>query len=366
LGIGILRSIAQMDAAILGAGIAGLMTAIALHAQGIRCRIYERHPHIHEAGMGFILVPEGIDRLQSFGVRLTGVPLDRYCCRDSDGQIVHEEPMPTGAFAVRRPDLIAALVRALPAGMVTFNSALDNLEFDESGAVARALLSSGARIKADLYVSAEGIRSRARQALYPEWPAPQAQVLEVVGLAISDRVMRWAGHDFNKLHAPGGGIALGILPMATGHMLWFLQFDAERFPLDQENAEAERSFVYKLVGDWGEPVADLLDTTDFSRVHVWRPVDTDLVPRFHQRNLVLAGDAAHPLLPFTSQGVSSAIADAVALADLVTSNDDLGEALARYSSARRKQCAPYIAKGRELLQNFLEPQRANSVVLPIA
>ncbi len=355
-----------MDVAIFGAGIAGLMTAITLHARGIRCRIYERHPQIHETGMGFILVPEGIDRLQSFGVRLAGVPLDCYCCRDAGGEIVHEESMPAGAFAVRRPDLIAALVRTLPAGAVTFNSALDELEFDASGAVASALLSSGVRVKADLYVSAEGIRSRARQALYPEWPAPLAQAQEVVGLATSERAMRWAGHNFNKFHAADGGIALGVLPMATGHILWFLQFDAERFPLDQENAETEHSFVHKLVGDWGGPVSDLLATTDFSRVHVWRPVDTDLVPRFHQRNLVLVGDAAHPLLPFTSQGVSSAIADAVALADLITSKDNLADALSRYSNERREQCAPYIAKGRELLQNFLEPQGVNSVVLPLA
>jgi 2-polyprenyl-6-methoxyphenol hydroxylase-like FAD-dependent oxidoreductase len=145
-----------------------------------------------------------------------------------------------------------------------------------------------------------------------------------------------------------------------------LQFDAVRFPLAQEDAEAERSFVRKLVGDWGEPVADLLDTTDFSRVHVWRPMDTDLVPRFHQRNLVLVGDSAHPLLPFTSQGVSSAIADAVALADLITSEAGLDAALSRYTSERRAQCAPYVAKGRELMRKFLEPQGVNSIALPIA
>src|SRR6266849_9306036 len=178
-----------MDVAIFGAGIAGLMTAISLRARGFECRIFERHPHIHEAGMGFILVPEGIDRLQSFGVCLTGVPLDRYCCRDAAGQIVHEEPMPASAFAVRRGDLITALLRALPVGAVTFNSALDKLEFDEHGAVTAALLGSGDRVKANLYVGADGIRSKARLALYPEWPAWQAQALEVVGLANSGRVM---------------------------------------------------------------------------------------------------------------------------------------------------------------------------------
>ena len=50
-----------MDIAIFGAGVAGLMTAIALRAQGHRCHIYERMRQGHETGMGFILMPEGID-----------------------------------------------------------------------------------------------------------------------------------------------------------------------------------------------------------------------------------------------------------------------------------------------------------------
>ena len=79
---------------------------------------------------------------------------------------------------------------------------------------------------------------------------------------------------------------------------------------------------------------------------------------------MLVGDAAHPLSPFTSQGVSSAIADAVALAQAVT-QPDLLQALAAYTRQRRQQCAPYVAQGRELVQRFLAPLNDN-VVLPIA
>jgi 2-polyprenyl-6-methoxyphenol hydroxylase-like FAD-dependent oxidoreductase len=105
-------------------------------------------------------------------------------------------------------------------------------------------------------------------------------------------------------------------------------------------------------------------------VHLWRPIETDLVPTFHRQNLVLVGDAAHPLSPFTSQGVSSAVADAVALAEAVSgkvsSQGELAWALDHYSRQRRAQCAPYIAKGRELTQHFLEPLTAGKRLLPIA
>jgi 2-polyprenyl-6-methoxyphenol hydroxylase-like FAD-dependent oxidoreductase len=82
------------------------------------------------------------------------------------------------------------------------------------------------------------------------------------------------------------------------------------------------------------------------------------------------GDAAHPLSSFTSQGVSSAIEDAVVLAGEIgagaTSHEGLGRALARYSSERREQCAPYIDKGRALNRSFLAPLDVKNLVMPLA
>jgi len=107
-----------MDIAIFGAGIAGLMAAIALRAQGHRCHIYERMRQGQDTGMGFILMPEGIECLQSFGVKFGeqgGALLEKYCCRNSAGLGLYEQPLPAGTRSIRRRDLVAALMRALPA-----------------------------------------------------------------------------------------------------------------------------------------------------------------------------------------------------------------------------------------------------------
>lgn len=366
-----------MDVAVFGAGIAGLMVAITLRKQGHNCRIFERSRQAHEAGMGFILVPEGIACMGSLGVSLGGVPLDRFYYRDSAGLILHEQAMPLGARSIRRRDLSAALLAALPTDVtITFDAELDRLEFTPQGDVTRAVLSSGQDVHADLFVAADGSHSRARQILFPGWPAPLARVPEIVGLVRCAATVRWAGHNFNKFHSRGGGIALGILPVDGDHVVWYMQFDAQRFPLPAEArnghahaAEAKKSFARKLAAGWADPIPHLLEVTDFSRVHLWQPLDTDLVPRFHQGNLALVGDAAHPLSPFTSQGVSSAISDAVALAHEVNSSltaDQLAPALARYSAGRRQQCQPFVAKGRALMQRFLEPLAQDRVLLPIA
>ena len=353
-----------MDVAIFGAGVAGLTSAITLHAQGKRCRVYERSRLSHDAGMGFILMPEGIACLETLGVRLAGVLLERYRAREAGGRILQEQDMPAGSRGLRRRELIAALMRAQPEESAPiFEVELEGLEFDAVGCVTAARMSSGERLRADLYVAAEGIHSRAREALFPDWPAADAQVLEIVGIAGGQAILRWAGHDFNKFHAAGGGVAMGVLPVDPEHVVWYVQFDARRFP-PPENAESRQAFVEMLVGDWADPVPRVLAATDFTRVYMWRPEDTDLVPHFHQGNLVLVGDAAHPMSPFTSQGVSSAIADAVALAQAVQ-QPDLKQGLAAFSRQRRAQCAPYVAQGRELMQRFLAPLGEN-VVLPIA
>jgi 2-polyprenyl-6-methoxyphenol hydroxylase-like FAD-dependent oxidoreductase len=155
-----------MEIAIFGAGIAGLMAGVALRAQGHRCRIYERMRQGQDTGMGFILMPEGIECLQSFGVKFgdhSGAPLEKYCCRNSAGQSLYEQPLPAGTRSIRRRDLVAALMRALPAdGPPLFDAELAGLDFDPGGNVTQARLNTGAIAKADLYVSAEGLRSRAR------------------------------------------------------------------------------------------------------------------------------------------------------------------------------------------------------------
>ena len=358
-----------MDVAIFGAGAAGLMAAITLHATGHRPRVFERSRQSHEAGMGFILVPDCIAGLESFGVDVRGISLEQYIFRDSAGYVLRRQTMPPGSRGMRRRELMAALVRALPAQQaLTFDAELASLELDERGWVRTAYLNrkdQRSKIHADLYVAADGISSRGRQALFPQWPTPQAQVKEIVGLAECKTTVGWAAGNFNKFHAPQGGIALGILPVDPDHVVWFLQFDAHHFHPPHDSAESRRDFIHGLVGYWADPIPHLLASTDFSRMHVWQPLDTDLIPRFSQGNLVLLGDAAHPLLPFTSQGVAAAVADAVTLANALKTGADLAGALSSYSLERHRQLSPFIARGRELMQNFLHPEYS-VVELPIA
>src|SRR5258708_4911845 len=129
-----------MHIAIFGAGIAGLMSAVTLRMQGHSCVVYERSRLAHDAGMGFILMPEAIAAMDSLGIQLrgdySGVPLERYVCRDNKGGILYEESIPPLARGIRSRELIGALAEAAQVtNAIRFDAELDLLEFDENGCV---------------------------------------------------------------------------------------------------------------------------------------------------------------------------------------------------------------------------------------
>jgi 2-polyprenyl-6-methoxyphenol hydroxylase-like FAD-dependent oxidoreductase len=359
-----------MDVAIFGAGIAGLVSAIAIRRAGHKVRIFERSRESRDAGMGFILVPEVRQQLEKLGIEASGVPLNQYHCRNEAGQVLYSEKILAGTGSVLRRDFVGALASALDAeAEIHFDEELTGFDFAAQGSVTAGRTGGGHTIQAGLYIAADGTRSRARRAMFPEWPADGASVQEIVGLARCPQTIRWAAGDFNKFHASQGGVAFGVLQVDTDHVVWYVQFDTEQHNAP-DGAGERREFVESLVGKWAEPIPHLLATADFEQVHVWRPVDADLVPSFHRKNLVLVGDAAHPLSPFTSQGVSSAVADAATLGEALgrvrRGEATLEQALEDYSRERRQSCAPYIEKGRELRRKFLTPLIQHAEILPIA
>src|SRR5258708_38582397 len=174
----------------MGGGIDGLMAAIALHRQGHNWRVFERSRQAQDAGMGFIVLPEGIRSLERFGVQLTGevtgTPLTRHLCRNAAGGIVLEQAMPLGTLGIRRRDLIGALMLALSAGgNVVLDGELFQMETAEDSRVVAAHLKSSTgdfRIHAYVFFGAPGVNSPARQAPFPRRPTTTPPLPAMVGL----------------------------------------------------------------------------------------------------------------------------------------------------------------------------------------
>ena len=85
-----------MKIAIVGGGIGGLGLALALHARGLACDVYESVPEVREIGVGITLLPHAMRELAALGLQpaleaeaienLESVFFNRY------GQFIYREP----------------------------------------------------------------------------------------------------------------------------------------------------------------------------------------------------------------------------------------------------------------------------------
>lgn len=362
-----------LKAVVVGGGVAGLAAAVAFRQVGIDAVVYERVPQYAARGFGFLLLPNGLRALQSFGlldqVRAAGYPVTLAVMRGSDGAVLSSEVL-SDSVCISRTDLLEVFVNALPAGAVRTSTVFSGFERGPQGSVSHARFENGEVVAADLFIGADGVNSGIRHRLYPDHPCVPGRVKELICSVPASDLAAKVGGTFLKTFGPRGGLAFGVVPPGHGRLIWFLQYDSHRWQLPDHDIGFWKEFVLTQVGEWPDPIPALLDLTDFSHMHLWHTADMDPLPALHAENIVLVGDAAHALLPFTSQGANSALEDAIELANCVSGEHNttsrLPHALAAFDRVRRAPLQRYLQAGRELAAAFVDPgSRADAAVLPL-
>ena len=159
--------------AVIGAGPAGMATALSVQQAGHEVLLLERYPQARPAGNILNLWPPPIKALGLLGVDTTdlGAPCHTEF-RSVSGHTRVRVELPAevmrsyagGFIGLLRPDLYERLLAALPPGVLQVNRAVDRFEQDETGV--RLHLSDGEVIEADVLVGADGIDSLVRRTLW--------------------------------------------------------------------------------------------------------------------------------------------------------------------------------------------------------
>ncbi len=344
----------KLTAVVAGGGIAGLATAVALLRVGWRVVVLERAPEFGEVGAGVAITVNGMAGLDALGVadavRAAGRRIRSAGFQDSGGRwLVRMPDLPAEReptlwlSAVHRQRLHAALLDAVPrdaagrARLIT-GATVTGVESGEPGGP-RARVSyrtgpDGHVIDADLFVAADGLRSTVRAALFPD-------VLPRYGGATSWRAVieDTGGIGDTFVAAWGPGAEFGALRISATQVYWYgYVTQAEGTSFGDELAAARARFA-----GWAPWVTGALAATtpdQLIRHDVYHLPDG--APRYVRGRVVLAGDAAHAMLPTSGQGVSTAVEDAVTIGRLIAApvlrGASLGPALAAYDPARRPRC----------------------------
>jgi 5-methylphenazine-1-carboxylate 1-monooxygenase len=361
----------QTTVIVVGGGIGGLATALALHDRGVSCRVYEQSPEIRELGVGINTLPHAIGELAALGLldRLDGVGLRTYelIYMNRFGQEIWHELRgldaghPVPQFSIHRGALQGvlrdAVMERLGPEAIQTGRRLTGFTQDEDGVTAEFADRDGQlaeTVHAAALVGADGIHSTVRQVLNPEEGPPRWN-----GIMLWRGATDWPVFLTGRSMIIAGGMEAKVVlyPIAPGNGPTRLTNWAVMARTGAEGETPPRR------ADWSRPgrldeVLPHVKRFDVKEVEVERliretpvfweyPVcDRDPIPAWSQGRVTLLGDAAHPMYPVGSNGASQAILDAVSLADALRQTDDTVTALRRYEDQRLKPTAEIVRSNR--------------------
>jgi len=345
--------------AIIGGGVAGLAFAIYYKQLGGRVDIYERSGLSGREGLGFVMLENGMDAMQLLQlqeqVAKAGYPLEHCFIKNPCGDELLNESLPN-SYGMARKAFVDTLLEQIPAEWIHFNHQFSHFEWDQQGNAKSAVFTNGNKIAADIFIGCDGGRSRVRKQIFPDAERSEIRVKELVSIVKCPEFIKSLDHSFVKYKSLDGGLAVGMVPADKESLIWFVQYDSHKYDIVNDSIEAKKAFAQALVGNWCSPIPQLIELTDYQKSHVWNTCYLKPLDRFYHKNVVLLGDAAHALLTFTSQGINSAVEDAVELATSIYRQDPIfcHQTITEFSTKRRSTVLQYLQQGIALQNEFLQ------------
>jgi 2-polyprenyl-6-methoxyphenol hydroxylase-like FAD-dependent oxidoreductase len=324
-----------MRAVVIGGGIVGLTTGLALRRAGIEVAIHEHAPEIRAAGAGLGLWANALAVFDDLGVgeqvRAIGKPGEMYF-HDAAGRLLEtpEFGVEDHRFLlVHRAKLTDLLADAV--GRENIRLATGFAAYEEHADHVTVRSAEGGEDHADVLVGADGAYSAVRAQLVPGTPAAEhaghhawRAVIPDPGLTLTEDRLILGAH----------GCRGGYVRTYDGSVYWLVnQFTAPEPTGTLKQQALERAAHLEEAGNHGV-LTELIGATPEDRILHNRIMLVPPLPHWASGRVVLAGDAAHAMSPHITAGATLGIEDAALLGRLLTPAGDVPAALAAYEADR--------------------------------
>lgn len=341
---------------VLGGGIAGLSVYASLRKLNFNVQVYERSNKKRMSGMGFLLLQNGADTLIEMGLSEAfsnqSKQLENYITYGKSGSLGISTPL-EGVYAVKRNEILALLEQQVCPDHIHYDKAFDHFIYSESGSAEAAVMKDGTVVYGDVFIAADGIHSKVRKALFPAAVLEETEDHELVCVLPNLDGSLSLNNDLVKFLDSEAGVNMGLFRLKSNEVLWYLQFDKNKHGTPLDNKMGMTQFITEIGTYLPGSFRNILFSSKAEDCFYWKTSRMDLLPAFHRQNVLLIGDAAHPLLTFTSQGVNSALRDSIVLANLFEEGfATLSELFSAFYMERKDEILRYIQEGDELLKQF--------------
>lgn len=332
----------SLNVLVVGGGIGGLATSIALRRAGHQVTVIERDPNWSVYGVGITQQSNVVRAMDQLGV------LDAFLS-SAFGYDAVEIFAPDGTKVARVPS--PRLVEGRPANVGISRPALQRVLGDEAkglgadirlglmvetleddGQQVNVRFSDGTAGRYDLVVGADGIYSQIRGMILPD-----AEVPQYTGQGVW-RYNLPRPADLDALRTYNGPTGVGLVPMSAEVMYMFVTTPEPDNPRYEVAGMADR--MRARVAHCAPAIRALADHITDDAAVVYRPLEGMLVTGpWHKGRVVLLGDAVHATTPHLGQGAGMAVEDAIVLAEELGRQADVAAACASYRSRRYERCS---------------------------
>ena len=335
----------QLHVAIVGAGIGGLATALAMLRAGLEVDLYEQAHTLEALGAGIHIGPNGARILLRLGLgaQIDGVAIvtmteetrrwddNHLLARFTNGQ---ETIAKFGApvYSFHRGELQHILREALPDHIVHLGHRCVGVT--QRPDCAELIFADGSTATADAVVGADGIHSVIRNTMSTDTPRFYG-LCSYRGLVPAER-LPFLTKEYIGISWVGPQREFVCYPVSHGQLIHYNGIvPAAKWKIESWTAEGRVEDLAAEFGGWNEQVRQIIAAAD--KTMRYALYARDPLERWSEKRLTLLGDAAHAMLPFGGQGASQALEDAVALVACLSNctQDTVAEGLMRYESLRK-------------------------------
>lgn len=334
---------------IVGSGVAGPATALALKKAGIKSEIYEAYPGPGDAVGAFMgITPNGQDVLQTLGVHeavlADGYQTDGFHFTNSSDKSFGVVPADT--ITIKRGLLTKSLREAAIAAGIPFHwgKRLKTARIVGEGVIAE--FEDGSQIEGDLLLACDGIHSAVRQAFFPDALPPK-----FTGLISCSSYAKVDLPPTNNLAEMvfGQKAFFSYIIKPSGETFWFANFDIKKDPgrngLRDKNNEWWHKTVEQLF-DKDQPFIKQIIQSSYEPIVGYPIYDLATLKKWNYGPVCLLGDAAHAPSPSAGQGGSLALEDAVMVAKCLRDIDNPADALQKFFTLRRERAERAVLQSR--------------------
>lgn len=325
-----------MKISIIGGGITGLTTALALYKLGIRATVYEQAESLNEIGAGVWLQPNAVQILKWLGIENE---VANEGCLLNKMEITHPNLKPikrikeavvsdkygNQTIAIHRGKLQAVLYKKCEA-LQLVKLGMPYVKH-ESTAQQSLIYFNGQTVETDLILGADGIHSRVRKTI--GLPSEFRQTGQVCSRGISKITL--PDHlKYEGKEVWGSKRRFGFSQISTDSVYFFTVVNKEIAP-----TTISSNSLTTLFKGFDPIITDIIRAS--GALHTTELMDLKRLQTWHKTNTCLLGDAAHATTPNMGQGACQGMEDAYYISQFLKNSKSAKDAFTAFEKHRRKK-----------------------------